>query len=286
VILGLVAAISCQQSLSKTGNANSSVTYEWLTEYIDKRRDPIEYTEADAMISWRSISSLIDGGVPTYYIDKNMADELLATDCTDIKIDWNDFEWPHQSMLIIPPKGLYRNSPLVITIHWSGKTVTAAGVTEHEADYGQKFFMFETGRSGSIGSDAKRVIDACRSAALSRDLSEAEVETSTKFAESTVGLIVNTIMAMVSEPNFEEEDKRRDCLKSTRSASDPGATWNPNFFKLRSTHTSSTHQQHEHGGVRVHPRRGHWRTLWKDANEDSEITVGRRVGLKGHLGSS
>ena len=297
IIAGVCSALSLHQTLERHHINIDALTVDQLQSIQEASvsSDVGNVEDADNIASWRTIGTLIDNEVPTYYLEDKLCREVLETDCTDVKIDWNDFDWPHPAMLLVPPKKLYENSPLLIAVCWNGDTVTALGITEKECDYKQLSFMFETTRTGSIGGDAVALMKLMHDKASmvasfnTKDryaMSAEEVRCSKEFAEKTVALIVNTILAMVAEPNFEDggEQHSEYFNRKQRKSSDPGASWSPNFFRLkplREHDDSEYHHGSEGGGVRVHPRRGHWRTMWRESSDEVELTVGRRVRYSG-----
>lgn len=290
VIAAVCAAANLHHMLKEVGVDISAIDPE---EFALTTSSSGKHGDLSGVAGWRVVGGLIDNEVPTYYLDKDLCEELLTTDCTDVKIDWGDFDWPHPAMLLVPPKGLFNNSPLLLGIHWDGSVLSVVGLTEHEADYHQCFVLFQTGRLGSIGKDVLDLRDLIKDRARQGDPkrfchnkadethSQANLE---EFAAKTVSLVVNAILAMVAEPNFEDDGKPNlGHASCKRKRADPGASWSPNFFKLRSCRESAPdqHDQHDSPGVRVHPRRGHWRTMWKDSAVDEEILVGKRVKYVG-----
>lgn len=284
LILGVCAGICVQEHARHLGVELDKLTVGEMRKLLERSPEGVNY-ETDEMNkrSWRMIGDLIDNAVPTYYLDHETCEAVLATDCDDLKVLWEDFEWPHSSFMWIPPVGIFPNSPLLVVAHRDDRYVTFTGLTDKVVDHNNHFFFFELPLSESIGGGLdtmKKVIER-RISVMAEGTSADSLR---EFMVNVYTLCANALLAMVAEPEFEEEVKpghKSDAsFISEHKPRDPMAMWNPTFFRL-SKHSQGGDSERVGVGLgshrRAHPRRAHWQSVWLAGDEDAQLEVGKRA---------
>jgi len=254
-------------------------------QYADlmKRSDSMShgYAKENSLRLWRVMGDMIENDSPTYYLDQEASEEMLETQCDDLKMTWDDFDWPHPVFMLMPPIGLYKNSPLLILAHRDDQYVTFTGLTEEMVDYNQKLFATEFPIKSEIGASVKSLMDAKYHRLIGGDKIRDMEDGLRDFINKTMQVCVNALLAMVAEPKFEELEKsgaQPRPASQERRARDPSALWNPTFFKMERTRQASEGSSDGKGGHRrPHPRRAHWKSVWLDGSEDTQLEPGKRA---------
>ena len=272
MILAAASGITFQQYLKDEGLNPDTLTPEDLQRIYD---DPT--TDDGAVRGWQVVGALIDNMVPTYYLDQDTCEELLDADCR-ARVSFQDFDWPHPAMLLILPRGLFPNSPVFLTAHWTGTSARFIGLTEEPADFNQSFFQFTFDGDKLIEEGVDSILgDIKKREGLSKEVKGPLLE----YAENVMALAVNAILAMVAEPPLEENPSHPTRPANVRSPVAPRGSndsWSPNFFSVqRSPKAESGDGSGTGSGTkRVHVRRGHWMTKWR-VDEEGVIEAGKRV---------
>lgn len=219
--------------------------------------------------------TFVKEGCPVYWLNEVQAKALVETDLNNINFSAGDFEWPHQAFLIMPPKGIFENSPVLTIIAREHDQMYVASILPES---NRKDVNNPDGKAGYAVSIIN--LDCPLSEAIAeaeKDALEVELN-SAKFA-------VNTLLAMIANPAH--VPKPRMLVSSTGSGSSLKprleANWEPNFLTFEVPDRETDHQG---GGSetsrRPHARRGHWRCRWA-SNHQGTLSVGSIALLKTDL---
>ncbi len=274
LILGVSSALVLAQHCRNIGIDAKKLSADEWAQQMKRTLD----NDDEGLRPWRPIGSLIDNEVPTYYLDQESCQDMLETDCEDLDLTWDDLNWPHEALLLMPPLNLFENSPVLIVAHRDDCYVTFTGVTDQITDFNQKFFIFEAPLTTTLRENFM-VLEAIMQDKVGK---EGTHPRAAEFFKQTYRLCVNAIMAMVAEPNYEEVPRPggqpHTAQEKARKAKDPYSTWNPTFFRVTRPQAAAGKPDGTTGiQKRAHPRRAHWRSIWLEGKEGDVLEVGKRA---------
>lgn len=243
------------------------------------------------------IEMLCDLNVPTYWLTQAATRRLIDTEVMDVKITADDFEWPHQSFVIMPPKDCFKNSPVLMTITKRSEWVVIQAVCPGlgkgrivevtEADPSVKPAQAaKIARSiNGRGEPSFNALSFPANMPIGKALKDA-FKTSEYPDDSgpLAQLAINTLLAMVAEPTFTRCELTKPMpVEPNQARKAPDDLWSQNYLDFQCsdvqiTRVGSGHHD-EHGTKRPHVRRGHWRTRWVPGGlpDQMSLAVGYRA---------
>lgn len=285
LIMGVCAGMCIHEYARKMKVELSELSAGDMRKLLERSQEGPNYIDEEMnKRSWRVMGDLIDNEVPTYYLDHETCEAVMATECEGLKISWGDFDWPHSSFMWVPPRDIFPNSPLFIVAHRDDRYVTFTGVTEKEVDHKNNFFIFEVPVQDSIGEGLSTMSKVIEKRVIERGPSEEGSDEALRaFLFNVYTLCANSLLAMVAEPEFEEElrpgQSRPKVDNTEHKPRDPMAVWNPTFFRVaKQSKGDGSHAGRGLGSQRrAHPRRAHWKGFWLEGDATVKLEVGKRA---------
>lgn len=220
------------------------------------------------------VRQFVEGGCPTYWLRPDLTKALLETDYEDVTICGSDFEWPHQTFLVMVPKTAFQNAPVLLVIGNDTESVHVAAIYENPRFPGHE--KRELGASNYLD-----FLDFPMTAPIGPTLSKLA---SSKPDPHTSKLAINTLLAMVAEPPAPAGRRKSEGGGQTEPPKKPGELWEPNFLNLSAGPSGDTEPGPLWGTQkRPHARRGHWRSRWVKSDLQEPLSRGKKVLLQTDL---